>query len=422
MRRIFLAVFILFFCFEANAQIKQANSPYSYFGIGDLEPGTFLANRALAGYGTALRVPLNININNPAALSSLRRTTFETAMDFNSIRLSTEEANQNMSDVGIGHLAIGAPIKNFGGAAFAFQPYSSVYYQITNSSTVDGVGNVEIQYEGEGTIYQFYFGNGYTYKFISLGFDVSYLFGTVSNKTSARFPDLEGTHPYQITKTRNTGGWLWNVGFQIHPMITEKVQMIVGGTYRSATKLNMKNEKTIERVPISFSGVTLNDDEPFFDTGISEGHVDLPSTISLGVGFKKSTNWQVGVDYKFENWAKTNIENQNATFSNRYTVSVGAAIIPWKEGLKKFLNTTQYRFGFYTGSEYFKPYNQSINRLGFTMGAGFPLGKRGTSTLNLSFDVGQRGTTNNGLIKENYFKTSIGVTLNDLWFIKPKFD
>jgi hypothetical protein len=42
--------------------------------------------------------------------------------------------------------------------------------------------------------------------------------------------------------------------------------------------------------------------------------------------------------------------------------------------------------------------------------------------VNIGLEVGQRGTVTNGLIKEQFFKVTLGFTLNDRWFVKPKFD
>jgi len=42
--------------------------------------------------------------------------------------------------------------------------------------------------------------------------------------------------------------------------------------------------------------------------------------------------------------------------------------------------------------------------------------------LNLSLDAGQRGTLNNGLLRETYYRVYMGITLSDLWFIKRKYD
>lgn len=80
------------------------------------------------------------------------------------------------------------------------------------------------------------------------------------------------------------------------------------------------------------------------------------------------------------------------------------------------------------GVKYDKTYvkigNNDINQIAFTIGAGLPL-KSNRSTfyrVNLAAELGQRGTLENNLIRERYVNVTLGFTMNDRWFIKPKFD
>ena len=38
------------------------------------------------------------------------------------------------------------------------------------------------------------------------------------------------------------------------------------------------------------------------------------------------------------------------------------------------------------------------------------------------FEMGQRGTTNAGLIQENFINVGISLSVNDLWFVQSKFN
>jgi hypothetical protein len=60
--------------------------------------------------------------------------------------------------------------------------------------------------------------------------------------------------------------------------------------------------------------------------------------------------------------------------------------------------------------------NEAINDFGITFGTELPL--RDISNLNLGFELGRRGTIDAGLIRENYFKINIGLSLNAKWFQK----
>jgi hypothetical protein len=44
------------------------------------------------------------------------------------------------------------------------------------------------------------------------------------------------------------------------------------------------------------------------------------------------------------------------------------------------------------------------------------------SNLNATLSLGTRGTKESGLIKENYVKLKIGLSLNDIWFAKRQIN
>jgi hypothetical protein len=68
--------------------------------------------------------------------------------------------------------------------------------------------------------------------------------------------------------------------------------------------------------------------------------------------------------------------------------------------------------------------NEPLNEYGISMGVGlvklFP--KRPASTVNFALEFLRRGTTESGLVKENYIRFHIGLTLADIWFMKPKYE
>jgi hypothetical protein len=44
------------------------------------------------------------------------------------------------------------------------------------------------------------------------------------------------------------------------------------------------------------------------------------------------------------------------------------------------------------------------------------------SNVNIGFEAGKRGTTDLGLIQENFFNTFLSLSLNDKWFEKRYYD
>jgi hypothetical protein len=76
------------------------------------------------------------------------------------------------------------------------------------------------------------------------------------------------------------------------------------------------------------------------------------------------------------------------------------------------------------GQDYVKV-NEDLPSWGVTLGLGLPMRPPSYSNqysiINTSFEFGQRGNNNN-VIRENFFKVSIGLTLSDIWFIKRRYD
>ena len=46
----------------------------------------------------------------------------------------------------------------------------------------------------------------------------------------------------------------------------------------------------------------------------------------------------------------------------------------------------------------------------------------GYSNTNVTFELGSLGTKKDGLIKENYWAVRLGFSLNDIWFVKRKYN
>jgi hypothetical protein len=48
--------------------------------------------------------------------------------------------------------------------------------------------------------------------------------------------------------------------------------------------------------------------------------------------------------------------------------------------------------------------------------------RRSKTIANLGVQIGKSGTTNGGLVEENYVKFHLALTFNDKWFKKRKID
>ena len=111
-------------------------------------------------------------------------------------------------------------------------------------------------------------------------------------------------------------------------------------------------------------------------------------------------------------------------------MSMGIQYVPNKNAGKgeSYFKKIFYRAGFRYTDTYLDLRNTALKDYTITFGAGFPLRKikvgetYSQSIVNVGIELGQRGTTDNQLIRERYMRVVVGFTLNDRWFIKRKYD
>ena len=98
--------------------------------------------------------------------------------------------------------------------------------------------------------------------------------------------------------------------------------------------------------------------------------------------------------------------------------------LPDRGDIRNLINRITYRAGVRYSDYYLTVKGQEIEDKAITLGLGIPFKRSGFSNLDLGVELGQMGTTKNNLIKETYFRFSIGLSLfgDDFWFVKPKYD
>ena len=74
-------VFILIACF-ANSQVNT-NSPYSFYGLGNISQTGFSQNIGMSGISNALNDNYHLNFQNPASYSFLKLTSAELGFQIN---------------------------------------------------------------------------------------------------------------------------------------------------------------------------------------------------------------------------------------------------------------------------------------------------------------------------------------------------
>jgi len=215
--RKFFVYFFLLILFSAQSFAQNSSSsPYSRYGIGDLQFTGFTKNIGMGGISIAYNPQFNLNISNPASYSSVALTTFETAVIIDQEQLKSSTAKQEHNNTSFSYFAFGFPVKQKKwGMAFGLLPYSNVGYSMSETRTSDD-GYPELHtYDGSGGINQFFIGNSYSpFKNFSIGVNASYLFGVIDQQRRIEYPYLSNYFNTNVDLQTSVGSMYFNFGMQ----------------------------------------------------------------------------------------------------------------------------------------------------------------------------------------------------------------
>ncbi|MFO7827370.1 MAG: hypothetical protein R6V23_02005 [Bacteroidales bacterium] len=433
-KKIFLTTGIIIIAVIQIFGQSLTNSPYTRFGIGEIDRSGFNQNKAMGGIATGLRSANQINFLNPAAASSQDSMSFIFDVGITGISktLKSQDASLEFQNLSFDHLAISFPIKKWWFASLGVTPYSKIGYNMTETESYEFTDTINMHYNyyGNGGINQLFFSNAFdVLNGLSLGVNFNYLFGSLEQYNQG-FLDRQDSYSTIIADKITMNKITFDFGIQYHGEFRDKYFYVAGLTYSNkvnfdATKksavLMTENYNLYDINVIDYLAYYQSD----FDTITSSTNynykVEVPARYSVGFTAGIKNKLTVGMDYSFQDWSDIESLNVNDNFATDQTINFGVEYTPEKYALRNYLRRINYRAGAYYNESYLKLQGEQIKNYGITFGLGLPLANQKTS-LNLSCTYGNKGTTNNGLIQENYFSFGFNITLYDFWFIKRKFN
>ncbi|MGV1012893.1 MAG: hypothetical protein ACOYBS_10620 [Flavobacterium sp.] len=413
----------LLFSLASFAQ-EGTSSPYSFYGIGDVRFKGSNENNSMGGM-SVIPDSIHLNISNPAMYSNLKLTTYAIGGTFAVNKLKTSSQNEKAQRTTLDYLAIGIPLKKLG-IGFGLIPYSSVGYNLKSSSTVNSV-KTDSYDKGDGGVNKVFLGFGYQLtKSLSFGADVQYNFGQINAQNISILYNSGGL-PIQYASKEdnksNANGVNFNTGISFHTKINKELSLFSSVTYSPQAKLNMGNTRSLSLTQ-SLTGEDNGNVGDVIDITVSSVKVNLPSKFTFGVGVGDVKKWILGTEITLQgtsNFSNRFSDINNVSFENSTRLSVGGYYIPNYKSFSNYFSRIVYRGGFRYETTGLIINNESITDGALTLGIGMPL--RGSfSNVNIGAEFGKRGTTNAGLVQENYMNFKVGLSLNDRWFVKRKYD
>lgn len=423
----FSIIFTAFSGLNVQAQ-TTTSSPYSQFGLGDLKQSLLPQSRAMGGIAMGLRKPglyTNINVANPASYSAVQITSFEIGQSLNLRQLSNSSISANTFNSSISHIAFAMPVSPKSGLSFGLLPYSELGYDYKISDKIDTT-NVDYIYRGDGGLSKAHIGYGVQIgNHISVGANASYLFGKLKHSRSTEFPNDFSALYSRVENNNSVSGMTYDYGIQYFTKLSSKSKIIIGYSGNSGSKVNSTNSvvATHYRILPGSDDETGALDTVFFSQG-TKRKLSMPMTHSVGFVIERTNYWLIGADFNYASWSDFKDGTNDPNLNNSYGFSVGGQYTPDPTDVTNYFKLIDYRLGFKYDKTPVEIRNTNINQYALTFGFGFPLpsNRNAFYQINLSAEAGQRGTQNNNLIRERYMNLHIGFTLNDRWFVKPKYD
>lgn len=393
----------------------ETSSPYSFYGIGEARFKGSIENRSMGGLSIMPSADsIHLNLQNPAAFSNLKTTTFSVGGTYSSKLQTTDTQSGHSQRSALDYIAVGLPLGKFGALGFGLMPFTSVGYKIKHDATDITQNNQRV--EGWGGTNKVFLGVGYKIlNNLSIGVDAQYNFGKIETNSFEYITDvIMGSRELN---TSTLSGLNFDIAMMYEAKINKKLNFYSSLSFTPTSNLTSNNTRNIATV---FDSQIVDP----VDITLSPTRLKLPNKYSLGAGIGNNEKWMLGAEISLQDVGS--LINSYNTSSNvvyeKYTkYSIGGFYKPNSNSFSNYARRITYRGGFKYEKTGLVMNSQSINDIGVNLGFGMPI-NGSFSNINLGLEMGKKGTTKAGLVQENYFGLNVGFSLNDKWFVKRKFD
>ena len=434
-RRIFVLALTALTATYATAQSNGSNSSYSRFGLGTLCDQSQGQNRGMGGVAQGLRCATQVNFQNPASYSAIDSMTFilDAGMALQVGRLSDGSTSIRALNAMLDYVNAGFRLRRGMGMSVGFVPFTTIGYNFSESRRVGSdytTGQAitsKTTYYGNGGLHQVYVGIGINpVAGLSIGANIGYLWGSYNNSLAQQFYEGSATTSSTDFSTQNEewtadiSTYKLDIGVQYPIPLDQHNTLTVGASVGIGHKIG--SSVNLLRYTSQGDSIERQADKAF----------ELPYTFGAGLAWQKDNKLTVAADYTLQRWdgCRVPVSQTTATdarislatdqYHNQHHIAVGVDYIDKPNG-----NYLQ-RMHFRAGASYTTPYvkvngEDGPSEVRLTAGVALPL-KTGTrSLINISLEWLRRNPSVVYQIRENYFVAHLGVTINEAWFMKRKF-
>ncbi|MBS4071276.1 hypothetical protein ACFPIK_07105 [Algoriphagus aquatilis] len=403
---------------------QTSSSVYSALGIGDFNSGGLTHNQGMGGMGISFATGWHANVVNPALTTRNTIFNFQAALNYKRINVNNGTENSLVDGGGLSYLAISLPIKSGKfTSGMGLGQISSINYRLQVETPVT---NSELKasnfLEGDGGISEAYINFGYLLaKNLSIGVHGSYLFGSSIRSNQLLIYDSKDVEVGQASEyyERLT---VSDVGFKagLHYMFksSAKSNIHLGAIYQ---KLGDVNGTAFAKLAAIGQASRPNTDGDLIADN-QRGSIYIPNRYGVGITYEKNNKFAVGLEGQYQDFADyRNFFGDPLTLQSNKKVGLGVQFVPDFQSFDNLLKRATYRIGLEWNQTPYLLNQSTINDIGINFGTSIPVNQ--LSLVNFAIKAGQRGTLDNGLIRESYVNFTFGLSLNDnSWFYKRTFE
>jgi hypothetical protein len=383
------------------------NSLYSAYAIGDQEEHDYSRNFGVGSSGIARRSDFFLNELNPASYAAIPRQNFMFDVSLRAQSVNYKDANtlnRQAGDVNLKRLALGFKVNNRWGMSAGFGQFTSVDYKLISTRFIDTSPQTTTT-EGTGGIYKAYISNGVRItKNFAVGVSSNFLFGPI-NTTENVGGDTVSTKLQRYAFNTN-----FNTGIQYAGRLGGDWVLGLGATYRFKTKMSYEKKLVV----LNTAETTLYEDD------LPKERYTLPVQYGAGISIANGTfNWLA--DYRKQMWSDNPTTSAKYRLTNSERYSTGLEYTFRRMYGSQQIEGVVIQAGFSYNKSYLIVNNNQIKDVAGTAGVSVP-SRSNFLRYYIGIEVGQRGTTSGGLIKETYVNGVFHVSLRDIWFLRRTYD
>ncbi|MDB5211501.1 MAG: outer membrane protein [Sediminibacterium sp.] len=413
--------FCLMGCFFSVIKMHAQNntSPYSMIGIGDIEKSMFDRTSGMGHAGLALSSNRFLFQGNPASYAKLDEHFFyfEVATRYKSISYSgapiTDPAQSFSADMQFKKIALAIKPKKHWAISVGLMPFSTSNYSFYGNKNIQGSNlTTSAYYEGTGSTNQFYVANSFEItKNLSVGLQTSYLFGQLQETET-----IAGNISDSVLSTNRNifiGNPYLKLGIQYKTKINKQWDLALGATISNKTRLKADYNLLVK------DGTSILVNNEYYKSD----YFTIPVTYAGGIAATYQNTFTFALDYNYQGWSSLNYKGISYSLVNSQKIAAGVEYSKKLSYLNQSFEKYFFQGGFFYNNSYLRIAGQQLTDVGATIGAGVQLARSGLG-LQGALEIGTRGTTNNGLIKEKYTQFNITISYRDFWLSRKmkKYD